>query len=47
MDKNSQKVTDNKVGFWSPAGNLQSKNMKVMEESKFKKEKDVWEHRQK
>lgn len=47
MDKNSQKQTDNKVGFWAPAGNFQSKNQKVVVESKLKKQQDVWETRQK
>lgn len=47
MDKNCQKMTDNKVGFWAPAGNFASKNKKVMVESKLKKQQDVWENRQK
>lgn len=47
VDKNTQAQTGNKVGFWAPAGNPVSKNMKVMSESKAKKEQDIWDTRKK
>lgn len=47
LNKVDHTVSDNKVGFWAPAGNPVSKNKKVMVESKLKKEKDVWDTRDK
>ena len=47
MDKHTGQSTENKLGFWAPAGNPKSKNKKVMEESKLKKEQDVWDTRKK
>lgn len=47
MNKVDYSLTDNKIGFWAPAGNPASKNKKVMIESKLKKEKDVWDTREK
>lgn len=37
----------NKVGFWAPAGGIDSKNKKVVKESKKVKESAIWQKRKK
>jgi hypothetical protein len=45
MDKKSNAMSSNKVGFWAPAGKPESLNSKVMKESRTTKEHKVWQER--
>jgi hypothetical protein len=45
VDVQTLKKADKPIGFWAPAGNMQSKNLKVVKESKLVKEQQVWQTR--